>query len=403
MRLLPVVLTIAAIAGGAFLLAGNGTLSDTKQAPAATKPGANAEAPMVRTIAPEAPAASASALRLPARTAPVEQALIFARATGVVTERRVDIGQRVQRGDVLAVIAAPEIDQSVDRARANLNQAKARESLAQTNLARSRQLVEQGFLSKQVLDERQSAFDAAVADRKAAEAEARRLGEIRGFQTVRAPFAGIIAERRVDRGDRVVGDGGGNEGYLFKLVRTDELRVTIDVPQAAVMRVQPGATAQMRFAELPGETLQAKVVRSAGVIDERSGTMSVELALPNPNNRIPAGMLGEVTLGGGAVAQSALLVPNGTLVVHDGKPQVVAVREGKLRFTDVHVGRNLGTKTEILAGIDKDAVLVTNPNALLRDGDVVRIAPPPSPAPAPAEKPAGADKPAAADRSGLSR
>lgn len=376
MRVLPVVLTIAAVAGGAFLLAGNGPLPGSKQAPASATAAAATDAPMVRTIVPEATAATAAALRLPARTAPVEQALIFARATGVVTERRVDIGQRVQRGEVLAVISAPEIDQSVDRARANLNQAKARESLAQTNLARSQQLVEQGFLSKQVLDERQSAFDAAVADRKAAEAEARRLGEIRGFQTVRAPFAGIIAERRVDRGDRVVGDGGGSEGYLFKLVRTDQLRVTIDVPQAAVMRVQPGATAQMRFPELPGETLQAKVVRSAGVIDERSGTMSVELALPNPDNRIPAGMLGEVTLAGAAGAPNALLVPNGTLVVHDGRPQVVAVREGKVRFTDVRIGRNLGTKTEILAGIDKDAVLVTNPNALLRDGDVVRIAPP---------------------------
>lgn len=376
MRPLSVVFSVAAIAAGAFLLAGNGTLSGSKQAPAPTRSTADAEAPMVRTIAPEAPPPSASALRLPARTAPVEQALIFARATGVVTERRADIGQRVQRGDVLAVIAAPEIDQSLDRARANLNQAKARESLAQTNLARSRQLVEQGFLSKQVLDERQSTFDAAVADRKAAEAETRRLGEIRGFQSVRAPFAGIIAERKVDRGDRVVGDSGSNEGYLFKLVRTDALRVTIDVPQAAVMRVQPGATAQMRFPELPGETLQAKVVRSAGVIDERSGTMSVELALPNPNNRIPAGMLGEVTLGDAAGAQNALLVPNGTLVVHDGKPQVVAVREGKVRFTAVHVGRNLGTKTEILAGIDKDAVLITNPNALLREGDAVRVASP---------------------------
>lgn len=207
---------------------------------------------------------------------------------------------------------------------------------------------------------------------------------------MRAPFSGIIAERRIERGDRVVGDGGGSEGYLFKLVRTDELRVTVDVPQAAVMRVRAGATAQMRFPELPGETLQAKVVRSAGVIDARSGTMTVELALPNADGRIPAGMLGEVQIAGAQSAQQVLLVPNGTLVVHDGKPQVVAVREGKVRFTDVQVGRNLGTKTEIVAGIDKDAVLVTNPNALLRDGDAVRVAPPPDPK----AKAGAGDKPA---------
>ncbi|HXV06412.1 MAG TPA: efflux RND transporter periplasmic adaptor subunit, partial [Burkholderiales bacterium] len=181
------------------------------------------EVPVVRTVTPEVAAASTD-LRLPARTAPVEQALIYARATGVVSERRVDIGARVRRGDVLALIAAPEIDQGVDKARAAVAQAKAKEQFATTNLQRSQQLVDQGFLSKQVLDERQAAFDAAQADRLAAAAELRRLNEIKGFQVVRAPFSGVIAERRVDRGDRVVGDQGNAEGYLFRLVRVNELR-----------------------------------------------------------------------------------------------------------------------------------------------------------------------------------
>jgi multidrug efflux system membrane fusion protein len=339
---------------------------------------------VVRVSAPEVAAAS-SDFRLPARTAPVEQALIFARATGVVSERRVDIGSRVRRGDVLAVVTAPEIDQGVDRARAALAQAKAKEQLAQTNLTRSHQLVDQGFLSRQVLDERVGTYDAAVADRLAAEAELRRFNEIKGFQVVRAPFAGVIAERRVDRGDRVVGDSSNAEGYLFRIVRTEELRVAIDVPQSVAMQVQAGMTAEVVFPELPGERLAAKVVRSSGVIDSRSGTMQVELALPNPTGRIPAGMLGEVVLKL-MRQQPVLLVPNSAVFVRDGKPQVATVQGanaqslGTVRFLPVHVGRNLGNRVEVLAGLSPDAALVTNPNALLRDGDAVQVetAPPPA-------------------------
>ena len=342
-----------------------------------------AQLPVVRTVVPEVAAVSTE-LRLPARTAPIEEALLYARATGVISERRVDIGSRVRRGAVLATIAAPEIDQAVDKARAALAQAKAKEQYAATNLQRSQQLVEQGFLSKQVLDERQAGFDAALADRSAAEAELRRLNEIKGFQVVRAPFAGVIAERRVDRGDRVVGDAGNAEGYLFRLVRVDELRVTVEAPQALVMQVQPGMTAEMLLPELPGEKLAAKVVRSAGVIDSRTGTMHIELALPNPGGRIPAGMLGEVAIKVPR-PQEVLLVPNSTLTMRDGKPQVATVESpgaegsGTLRFAAVQLGRNLGTKTEVLSGIRRDATLVNNPNALLRDGDSVRAEAMPEP------------------------
>ena len=375
------------IVGGLGLLAGAVVLEGRNQAesPPSGAAAAAAQRPVVRVSAPEVAAAS-NDLRLPARTAPVEQALVFARATGVVSERRADIGTRVKKGDVLAVITAPEIDQAVDRARAAVAQAKAKEQLAQTNLTRSQQLVRQGFLSEQVLDERQGTYDAAVADRLAAEAELRRLNEIKGFQVLRAPFSGVIAERRVDRGDRVVGDATNAEGYLFRLVRTDELRVAIDVPQSVVMQVQPGMTAEVLFPELPGERLAAKVVRSSGFIDSRTGTMQVELALPNANGRLPAGMLGEVVLKLSR-QQPVLLVPNSAVLVRDGKPQVATVEGGSgqsvgtVRFLSVQVGRNLGNRVEVLAGLSLTAALVTNPNALLREGDAVQVetSPPPSP------------------------
>jgi RND family efflux transporter MFP subunit len=368
---------VVALAAAVFLQGRN--FAESRPAKAAVEP----QHTIVRVSTPEVGSAS-NELRLPARTAPVEQALLFARATGVVTERRADIGSRVKRGDVLAVISAPEIDQAVDRARAALAQARAKEQLAQTNLTRSQQLVKQGFLSEQVLDERQGTYDAALADRLAAEAELRRLSEIKGFQVVRAPFSGVIAERRVDRGDRVVGDSSNADGYLFRLVRTDELRVAIDVPQSVVMQVQPGMTADVVFPELPGERLAAKVMRASGVIDSRSGTMQVELALPNANGRIPAGMLGEVAIKL-TRQQPVLLVPNSALMVRDGKTLVATVQganpqsPGTVRFLPVQVGRNLGNRVEVTNGLAPDAALVTNPNALLRDGDAVKVemAPPP--------------------------
>jgi len=149
--------------------------------------------------------------------------------------------------------------------------------------------------------------------------------------------------------------------------------VSVDAPQAMVMRVQLGMSAELVFPEIPGTTLTAKVVRTSGVIDARTGTMQIELSLPNPDGRIPAGMLGEVVIKVPRT-QEVLLVPNSTVIVRDGRAQVAVVdNAGKIRFMPVEVGRNSGTKTEVLGGIARNAMLVTNPNALLRDGDSVRF------------------------------
>lgn len=366
-------LTLLAVVGCVSVAAWIGGRHWLEPEPAGAASQADKGVPLVRVITPEVAQPEAE-LRLPARTAPIEQALVYARATGIVAERRVDIGDRVKKGDVLARIAAPEIDRAVDRARATVDQTRAQERLAHSNLTRSQQLVEQGFLSRQVLDERQGSYDAARADRLAAEAELRRLHEIRGFQTVRAPFSGVIAERRIDRGDRIVGDSSSAEAYMFRLVRLDELRVSVDAPQSVVMQVQPGMSAQVTFPEMPGKALTAKVARSSGVIDSRTGTMLVELSLPNPDGRIPAGMLGEVVIRMPRTHE-VLLVPNSTVIVRDGKAQVAVVEAGsKVRFVPVQLGRNTGTRTEVLQGIARDAALITNPNALLRDGDSVRVA-----------------------------
>lgn len=321
-------------------------------------------------------------IRLPAETAAIEEALIFSRASGLVEERRVDLGDAVKRGQVLAIISAPEIDRELDGARAALRQAQARENLARTNLVRAESLVAQGFVSRGELDERAASLEVAVADRDVAAAEVQRLLAIQGFQTVTAPIDGII----VERGDRVNGAGADDDGYLFRLARMDELRVAVAVPQALVLGLSEGDTARLSFPELPGETLTAQVARRAQAIDPLTGTMRVELSLPNPGARLPAGLRGEVALS--VSGANTVAVPANTLMVRDGRSQVAIVGpDSRVRFVPVTVTRGTDREVILSAGLAPGAAVIQSPNALLREGDRVALIPSAASAPAPAAAP----------------
>ena len=341
-------------------------------APAAA---ASAPPPEVRT-ARARPVAAGAPLRLPARTEPIEEARLYARSSGTLVERRVDLGDRVAAGALLARIAAPEVDQALASARAGLGQAQARERLAQVNLDRSRPLVEQNFLSAVRLDELSAALEVARADTAAAQADVRRLEAVQGFQQVRAPFAGTIVERAVERGDRVSADGANGSPALFRLARLDALRVVVEVPQAAAATLQPGRPAELRFAEFPGERFKARVERLAGRIDPASGAMRVELKLPNPGQRLPAGLRGELDLAPDA-AQPGVAVPAASVLLRGGQPHVATVDgDSRLRFVPVQVERTVGRDVLLARGLDAGQTVVLNVNALLQDGAPVRVAKP---------------------------
>jgi RND family efflux transporter MFP subunit len=325
----------------------------------------------VNAVAPE-PAVRDESVRLPARTAPAEQAEIFSRATGVVGERRVDIGDRVKAGDILAVIEAPEVGRSLERARAELVRSVSRADLARSVLERARNMSQSRVISAEVLDERVSAAQTAEAELDAAKAELARVEVLQGQLTIRAPFDGIIARRGIDRGDHIEGDKSQAGRGLFTLVRLDELRVELDAPPAAALRLKPGQKAAVEFPEMPGERFEAQVARSSGIIDRQLGTMLVELTMPNPAARIPSGLTGtaEVTTG---AAQQTWQVPANTLVVREGRNYVAVVRDGKVAFIPVKVGRNFGAKLEIVSGLSAEDRLIVSPNALLREGDAVEV------------------------------
>ena len=339
--------------------------------PAAASASASASVPVVRVVVATASPIKTT-LRLPARAMATEEARIFARTSGTVAERRVDLGDRVKAGELLLRIAAPEVDQSLERARAAVGQTRAREHLAQLNVDRARPLVEQQFLSPSGLDNLVANLAVAHADTAAAAAEVRRLEAVQQFQWVRAPFAGVITERLVERGDRVSGDSG--DAYLLRLAKLDELRVVVDVPQASAIDVPLGAAVPLSFREFPGETFKATLRRRSGAIDAATGTMRIELVLPNPELRLPAGLRGEAVLEVNSLG--GVRVPSGALLSRDGKPHAAIVdAQGRLHFVAVQVDRTSDREVVIRGGLDAGAKVVMPLSSLLREGAQVTIAP----------------------------
>jgi RND family efflux transporter MFP subunit len=352
--------------------------------PAATPVAPLADAPTVAPVAPATipggplavrvvqprPADAEPPLRLPARTAPWQEAAIFSRASGFISERRLDLGSRVEAGTVLAVIATPERDAEAREVRARLEQAEAAAALAQVSLQRAESLAARGMVAAANVDERRAASQVATAAVAAQQAALARVEDQRRFSIVRAPFAGRITERTVEHGDRVSAEGG--TVPLFRIARLDKLRVLVDVPQAALAAVRPGTEASLTLGPAGGLAYPARVARMAGTVDPRTGAMRVELDLDNPGETLPAGMLGELTFG--ATAAVGVLVPNAAIVIAGGTPRAMVVgADQRVTWRPLTLGANRGAQTEVRSGLVAADRVVLNPNAALREGDTVKV------------------------------
>jgi RND family efflux transporter MFP subunit len=328
------------------------------------------EKPAVRTVLP-AVASTASTYEIPGRTEPVESATIFTRATGIVSERKFDIGDRVKAGEVLAVIAAPELDRAVDAARATVQQSEARAKTARLVADRSAGLYANRAVSQEESEQRISTADETEAALRSAKAEQARLEELQKFCTVIAPFDGTIAARNFDRGDRMRGDSSTSEGWLYRLVRLNTLRFVISATPDLAFRISQGTEATVRFNELPGRTFPATLSRSSQVYDTTTGTMRGELLIENKDLLLPAGLTGIASFKL-PPPPSTFLLPTNTLLVRNGKSTVATVQDGKIHFVEALAGKNTGTALEITsAGLTAETPVIVNPNAMLREGDPV--------------------------------
>jgi RND family efflux transporter MFP subunit len=369
-KLIRIALALAVSTALLAVLSGCGR-SSAESAPASAVPD-------VLTVQAKA-ADAAYDLSLPARAQAGESAQLYARATGFVSERKAELGDKVAAGQVLATISAPEIDQSVREARAVLAQTSADQELAKVNYDRAQTLIGSGAVSKEYFSDRKGNYDVAVAARNAAQARLTSALERQAFQSVRAPFAGVVVARNVERGDRVVGDSASSTVPMFEVAVLDPLRVVVDVPQNVSMQIENGLEAEVSFPELPGQSFKAQVARSARNLSRDAGVMRTELRLPNPDSRIPAGMVGTARLHLPRAAP-AVVLPVSTVIQRGSGTQVVTLKtDSTLAYRDVTLGRNLGNEVEVLSGVNPGDTVVLAPNAMLADGNKVnaKALPPP--------------------------
>jgi RND family efflux transporter MFP subunit len=323
----------------------------------------------VATVHPT-PSKSAGALTLPATLRGDNETPIYARVSGYVRAFQADIGAPVKKGQVLAELDTPELDQQVAQASAQLEQAKANVVLGDAALKRWKLLFSQNSVAKQDLDTKQNAYDTAVALQNAAAAYLKQLQETTSFKHVQAPFDGVITARNVDVGNLIT--AGSTGSALFTMARPDPLRVAIDVPQAYALGVKVGDQVDVTQAELPGQKFPGKISRIAGAIDTTTRSQRVELALPNPEGKLTPGAYVQVTLP--LTPKGPLSIPANTLLFRAEGPSVAVVdAEGIARLRPVSVVNDLGATLEISQGVAAQDRIVVNPPDSLVDG--VRVTP----------------------------
>jgi RND family efflux transporter MFP subunit len=308
-------------------------------------------------------------LALPGTLQGQVQAPISARAAGYLKRWTKDIGATVKKGELLAEIDSPEIDQQLSQAVAAREQAASTLALARSTAARWEGLRQQDVVSQQDLDEKRSAVTQQQANVAAAEANVQRLRQLEAFKRVVAPFAGVVTRRNVDVGDLIDG-----QRVLYTLAQVDSLRVYVNVPQSVAQRVKPGQAVVVTQAELRGQRFAGQVVRTAGAIDTATRTMQVEVALPNADGRLLAGAYVQVALP--LPASAALRVPTNALLIRgDGTLVALVDAQGKVKLRKIAVGRNYGPDFEVLDGLADGERLVLNPPDGLADGQTVVVVP----------------------------
>lgn len=322
-------------------------------------------------------------LSLPGNIQAFESATIYARATGYIAKRNVDIGSKVKAGDVLALIAAPDLDQQLLQARAQLaqlnaavTQAQANQELAQRTNARTVQLVAQGWQTKQqgdtdrlTADAQSAALKVAEANDKAQQAQVSRLEELTGFEKVVAPFDGVISQRQIDVGSLVTADVSSGT-LLFAIVRSDVLRIQIYVPQDSAFGIKDGESADVLVPELPGRVFQSKVARNARALQPGTRTLLTEVDVDNKDGTLLPGVYCTVRL---AIPrpQPVITVPS-QAVIFDKTGLSVAVDEyGTARLRHLDVLADNGAEIEVRAGLNPDDQIILNPPIGLVDGQRV--------------------------------
>jgi RND family efflux transporter MFP subunit len=384
-----IAVVVLALFGGLFLL---GWMPHEKRQAEARQEAKEAVEirPIVDVTRPKSSGAPVD-LVLPGDVQANQTTAIYARTNGYLKALPpgIDIGAPVKAGQLIAEIAAPEVDAELEQAKASLEQANVNVGRATNEynfnkgtFERYEGLSKTGGVTQQQLDEKRAAYNIATSSLKAAQASVlaaqaavKRLTEMQGFERVVAPFDGVITARNYDAGAliSVANTGAGKE--LFRVDQTDTLRVYVSVPQGSSTDVRPGQEAELIVRNYPGQPFKGKVARSAGALDEATRTLKVEVDVPNADHRLLPHMYGQVRFKIPR-GRPALLLPTSAFVFGTEGMRVTVLEGDKVHYRSVVVGRDFGSEAEVASGVSADEWVVTNPGEHLADGMEVAVAKP---------------------------
>jgi len=317
-------------------------------------------------------------LVLPGSLQAYEESPIYARTSGYLVRWYKDIGSRVIKGELLAKIDTPEVDQELNQTRAARQQIVAQMELAKISADRWQNLRKTDSVSAQESDQYDSGYKQSQANLAAADANVRRLEQLEGFKDVYAPFSGVLTRRNVDPGALINAGAGVAGRELFDLSRVDPLRVYTSVPQAYAPFIKVGAKTAVTLQEFPGQKFVGTVARTAEAIDPATRTLLTEVAVPNKDGRLLPGSFGEVHFAVGSGVNKVTIPVNAMLFRAEGPRVAVVGSGGKVELRPINIGRDYGATLEILGGVSPTDQIVINPADSLEDGQQVKVVQPPA-------------------------
>jgi multidrug efflux system membrane fusion protein len=331
--------------------------------------------PTVATVRPLSEAAN-DELILPGNLQAFEESPIFARTNGYLLRWNKDIGSKVQKGELLAAIDTPEVDQELSQARATRDQVKSALGLAKISADRWANLRKSDSVSQQEADQQASGYQQALANLEAADANVRRLEQLESFKNVYAPFSGVLTRRNVDPGALINAGAGVAGKELFVIARVDPLRVYISVPQAYAPAMKVGTKANVTLQEFPGQKFTGTIVRTADAIDQATRTLNTEVEVPNKDGKLLPGSFGQVHFATGTAVPRITIPVNAMLFRAEGPQVAVVDKDSKVQLRPIAIGRDFGATLEILGGIDPSDNVIINPSDSLENGQKVNVAAP---------------------------
>ena len=326
----------------------------------------------VSVVSPER-TAPAQEIILPGNVQPFITSPIYSRTNGYLKKWYFDIGAHVKKGQLLAEIETPEVDQQLEQARSNLLTAEANLNLASITKNRYEGLLKSNAVSQQDADNAAGTYNANKAIVAADRAAVDEYAALVSFEKIYAPFDGVITARNTDIGDLInSGSAGGVKTDLFHIAQPGTLRVYVNVPEEYSRGIKDGMTAELSLAEFPGRKFQGRLVRTADAINVTTRTLLVEIDVNNPTGTLLTGSYAEVHLAIPTQA-STFLLPVNTLIFRSQGLRVGVVRNGKVVLAPVIPGHDFGDRIEIVSGLKQDDQVIINPPDSIVQGQEVRI------------------------------